>query len=453
VLTLEEALGRVLAKVEALPAERVSLEQAYGRVLAQEVVSPRDNPPWDNSAMDGFAVRSEDLASQPTTLAVLETIPAGGMPTKALTEGTCSRIMTGAPMPDGADAVVMIEDTSAWGAARRSGDEVAITSDTVEIRASPAPRQHVRPRGDDVREGQLVLKPGHVMTPAAVGQLSSLGFPSAMVVQRPVVAVLSTGDEVVEAGWPLADGQIYSSNTHSLLGLIREAGGIGVHCGVAPDDPAGLRAALKRCMRADVILTTGGVSVGDFDFVKDVFSGDDAEVDAELDFWKVAIKPGKPLAFGSIGGRPAFGLPGNPVSCVVNFLQFVRPFLRKMMGLERLFLPVVEAELVSPLRKKPGRAHLVRVRLGLGSSGFTCASTGTQSSGVLGSLVEADGLALIPRESGGVPAGTRVRVQVLHLEWLHGLTPGFGWGETWTAPQAVAATPAAGDEGDEGDCC
>ena len=449
-LTLEEALGRVLAKVEGLPAERVPLEGAYGRVLAQSIVSPRNIPAWDNSAMDGFAVRSADLASPPTSLTVLETIPAGVVPTKALTSGTCSRIMTGAPMPDGADAVVMIEDTSAWDAARPAGGGAVSTADTVEIRATPAPGQHIRPRGDDVREGQVVLKPGHLLTPAAVGQLSSLGFPSAMVVQRPVVAVLSTGDEVVEAGWPLKDGQLYSSNTHSLLGLIREAGGVGLHCGIAPDDPAGLRAALKRCLRADVILTTGGVSVGDFDFVKDVFSGENTAFGASLDFWKVAIKPGKPLAFGSIGGRPAFGLPGNPVSCVVNFLQFVRPFLRKMMGLERLFLPVVEAELVSPLRKKPGRAHLIRVRLGLGAGGFTCASTGTQSSGVLGSLVEADGLALIPRESGGVPAGTRVRVQVLHLEWLHGRAPGFGWGEAWTAPDASALAPVGGD-GD--DCC
>jgi molybdopterin molybdotransferase len=437
-LTLEEALGRVLARVERLPAERVSLEGAYGRVLAEEIRSPRNIPPFDNSAMDGFAVRSADLDSLPATLQVLETIPAGGVPSQRVTPGTCARIMTGAPLPVGADAVVMIEDTDAAVA----GPEARL----VEIRAGARPGQHVRPAGDDVAEGQVVLRAGLPLGPAAVGMLSALGLPSAMVVQRPRVAVLSTGDEVIEAGWPVGPGQIYSSNTHSLLGMIREAGGVGLHCGIAPDDPEGLRAALRRCLRADIILTTGGVSVGDFDYVKDVFE----DVGARLDFWKVAIKPGKPLAFGSFGDIPAFGLPGNPVSCVVNFLQFVRPFLRKMMGMERLFLPVVEAALTDDLRKKPGRAHLVRVRLGLGEGGVTCRSTGSQSSGVLTSLVEADGLALLPLESAGAKAGERVRVQVLHLEWLHGEAPAFGWGERWQPPDAE---PEPHADGDGDDCC
>ena len=430
-LTLEDALARVLAEVEPLPAERVSLEAAYGRVLAEDVISPRSIPPWDNSAMDGFAVRAADLADLPASLTVLETIPAGGVPSRVVAPGTCARIMTGAPMPEGADAVVMIEHTSAWG--------VEGPVDVVQIRSGARVGQHVRPRGDDVREGQVVLRAGQVLTPPAVGALSSMGFPSAMVVQRPLVAVLSTGDEVVEAGWPLGPGQIYSSNTHTLLGLIREAGGLGLHCGIAPDEPEGLRGALARCRRADLVLSTGGVSVGDFDQVKDILADEGA-----LDFWKVAIKPGKPLAFGTFGGRPFFGLPGNPVSCAVNFLQFVRPYLRKMMGLSRLYLPVVSARLTAAVRKKPGRAHLVRVRLGLDPEGFTCAPTGSQSSGVLGSMVAADGLALLPRERAGAAAGSRVRVQVLHLEWLHGETP-----DLWPGAAVPAAPPADGGA----DCC
>jgi len=435
VLSLDEALDRVLARVPALPAERVPLEAAFGRILAEDVDSAIDIPGWDNSAMDGFAVRAADTADPPVTLRVLETVPAGGVPTVEVTPGTCSRIMTGAPMPRGADAAVMIEHTDAWG----HPQSAAMTRVTFQRPATAG--QHVRPRGDDVSRGQRVLSRGAALTPAAVGMLSALGRPGALVVQRPVVAVLSTGDEVVEAGYPLGPGQIYSSNTHSLLGLVREAGGVGVDCGIAPDDPAGLAASLTRCLRADVILTTGGVSVGDFDFVKGAFEG----LGAELDFWKVAIKPGKPLAFGQIGGIPAFGLPGNPVSCVVNFLQFVRPFLRKMQGLERLFLPVVSARLSGRLRKRPGRAHFARVRLSWGPDGLVATSTGSQSSGVLTSLVLADGLAILPRERGDIEDGERVRVQIARGEWLDSASRGF-----WAAVRAPAA-PA--EVGGGGDCC
>jgi molybdopterin molybdotransferase len=410
-LTVHEALARCLTAVTPMPWERVSLDLAYGRVLADDVCSPLHIPPWDNSAMDGFAVVAADTAQVPVRLRVLETIGAGQVPTCDVVAGTCARIMTGAPMPSGADAVVMVEQTD-------GGPE-----DMVEIRATATVHQNVRDRGNDVAQGDCILPRGTTLGPAEVGMLSALGLPSARVAQRPVVAVLSTGDEIVEAGWPLADGQIHSSNTHCLIGLVREAGGVPLHCGIAPDDPDGLRAALARCLRADLVLTTGGVSMGDFDYVKDAFE----EEGATLDFWKVSIKPGKPLAFGAIGGRPVFGLPGNPVSCMVNFLQFVRPVMRQMVGDPRPYLPVLTAELTAPIRKRPGRALLARVSLRRDGERLLATPTTTQSSGALSSMVLGDALTLMPVDSGSLGPGDPVRVQVLRWGWSHGETPDYGW--------------------------
>ncbi len=410
-LTVEQALERVMEEVRPMPAERVSLDRALGRVLAEEVASPLDIPGWDNSAMDGYAVRAADVADPPVVLAVLETVAAGSVPTRRVGPGTCARIMTGAPMPEGADAVVMVEDTEPAGEGR------------VRVLAAVAPGRHVRPRGHDVPRGRVVFRPGRTLGPAEVGMLSAMGLPSVMVAQRPRVAVLSTGDEVVEAGWPLGPGQIHSSNTHALMGLVAEAGGVPIHAGIAPDRPAELAAALDRCRRADVVLTTGGVSVGDFDLVKDALSSGDAE----LAFWKVRMKPGKPLAFGRLGGRPAFGLPGNPVSCMVNFLQFVRPFLRRMLGDPRPFLPVLEAELAGDLAKRPGRALLARVALSFEGGRLVASPVATQSSGALSSMVEADGFALLGAEEGGRRAGERVRVQVFRWGWTAGAAPDYGW--------------------------
>ncbi len=410
-LTATEALERCLTAVTPMPWERVSLDLAYGRVLAEDVHSPLHIPPWDNSAMDGFAVRAADLASPPVKLRVLETIGAGQVPSLAVGPGTCSRIMTGAPMPEGADAVVMVERTDGG------------ADGLVEIRAGAEVHDNVRDRGNDVALGERILARGTTLGPAEVGMLSALGLPSVRVGQRPVLAVLSTGDEVVEAGWPLGPGQIHSSNTHCLLGLAREAGAEAWHCGIAPDDPEGLKHALARCLRADLVLTTGGVSMGDFDYVKDAFTDDGAT----LDFWKVAIKPGKPLAFGSIGGRPGFGLPGNPVSCMVNFLQFVRPVVRQMLGDPRPFLPVLTAELTAPIRKRPGRALLARVSLRRDGERLLATPTATQSSGALSSMVLGDALTLIPVEAAHQQPGDPVRVQVLRWGWAHGTSPGYGW--------------------------
>jgi molybdopterin molybdotransferase len=410
-LSVHEALERCLTAVTPMPWETVSLDRAYGRLLAEHIASPLDIPPWDNSAMDGFAVQAADIVDVPVRLRILETIGAGQVPSQVVVAGTCSRIMTGAPMPTGADAVVMVEQTDGG-----PGDHVLING-TVPVHAN------VRDKGNDVALGERILCKGVSLGPAEVGMLSALGLPSVVVAQRPVVAVLSTGDEIIEAGWPLLPGQIHSSNTHCLIGLIHEAGGIPLHCGIAPDDPADLRDALARCLRADLVLTTGGVSMGDFDFVKDAFQGPGAT----LDFWKVRIKPGKPLAFGAIGGRPVFGLPGNPVSCMVNFLQFVRPVMRHMLGDPKPYLPVLTAELTQPITKRPGRALLARVCLRRDGERLLATPTSTQSSGALSSMVLGDALTLIPVETGNLKAGESVRVQVLRWQWSHGDSPGYGW--------------------------
>jgi len=253
-----------------------------------------------------------------------------------------------------------------------------------------------------------------------VGLLAGLGMPRVRVARQPRVAILSTGDEVMPVDVPLQPGQIHSSNTHALMGLVVGAGAIGVDCGIAPDDPAELQKYLARCVDEDLIVTTGGVSMGDHDHVKDAFDAHGAA----LDFWKIRMKPGKPLAFGIIGGRPAFGLPGNPVSCQVGFLQFVRPFLRRSMGDPRPFLPVVEATLLDHTRKRPGRAELVRVSLDWTADGLCARTTGSQSSGQQTSMVLADGLMLLAPDQGSVEAGSRVKVQLLHGS---AETPRYPW--------------------------
>jgi len=397
-LTMVQALERVMTAARPPISERVSLDTALGRVLAEELQCQRDIPPWDNSAMDGFAVRHEDV---PGRLRILETIAAGDVPTKTVVEGACSRIMTGAPMPPGADAVIMVEQST-------------VDGDFVQLDADAGPRKNVRPQGGDVAMGQVVLRPGAILGPSELGMASSLGLPSVLVAQKPRVAILSTGDEVVEAGWPVNAGQIWSSNTLSLMGQVRQAGGEPIHCGIGPDNREGLNAALQRCLRADVVLTTGGVSMGDFDIVREVFQ--------DMDFWKVAIKPGKPLAFGSLvahnGGRiPLFGLPGNPVSCMVNFLEFVRPVLRTMLGDPRPFLPIRPARLTSGIRKRRGRALLARVALRWEGAELVATPTATQSSGVLMTMMQADGLTLLPADAESPKEGDVVDVQVLRWDW------------------------------------
>jgi molybdopterin molybdotransferase len=414
-MPLPEAVSRILETVRLQPAEPCSVPDALGRVLACDVHAPIDVPPWDCSAMDGYAVRAVDTVGADARLRINEVVPAGRAPQLAVAPGTATVIMTGAPMPEGADAVVIVEDSD------------GARGDHVRLRAAVAAGENVRPRGDDLRQGALVLGVGTVLGPAALGLLASLGLVSVAVARRPRVAVLTTGDELVAPGAQLRPGAIYSSNDLTIASLVVEAGAVVQRRAHAPDDPDALTAALEACLEADVVVTTGGVSVGDHDHVKEVL----ARVGAELRFWKVAMKPGKPLAFGVARppGRevPIFGLPGNPVSCFVNFLQFVRPWLRASMGDRRPFLPVVPCVAGEDMRARPGRARLERVALTVGPEGWIARRSGNQSSGVLSAVANAHGLLLVGAEEEGPSAGEPVQVQLFDPGFLHGAEPGYGW--------------------------
>jgi len=407
-LTVGEAQARILAAVIETPREHVPLAEAFGRVLAEDVQSPRDVPPWDNSAMDGYAVVAADTSDDGVSLRINETIGAGEVGSVPVTAGTASAIMTGAPVPEGADAVVMVE----WTDAAREG--------AVTIKGRASVGQHVRPQGGDVASGEVVLVEGQVLTPGRVGLIASLGMPTVAVRRKPVVAILSTGDEVIAPGQPLGPGQIYSSNNFALAGLVLEAGGVPRDMGNAPDDLDGLIEHLRACLDADVVMTTGGVSVGIYDFVKEAYEA----LGAEMDFWKVKMKPGKPLAFGRVdqGGRtvPLFGLPGNPVSCMVNFYQFVRPYLRTALGDPTPYLPMVDVIAGETFKSRPGRLRLIRVQLTIEDGAWTARSTGSQSSGVLMSMARAHGLMCVAEGSEGPDAGDAVRVQLLDSGFLSG---------------------------------
>lgn len=395
-LSVEEARARILATITTWAAERAPLLQCLGRVLAADAIATEDNPPFDNSAMDGFAVRAADLreASEqnPVTLPVTEDIPAGVAPKRVVRPGAVSRIMTGAMLPDGADSVVMVEST------RADGDSVAITE-------SPRLGQHIRPAGESVRAGDVVLQAGTMIQPAEMAMLASLNIPEPPVYRRPRVAVISTGDELTPLGEPLEPGKIRDSNRYGLYGQILEAGAEPVDLGIVSDDAADVEDRIRRAVEdADALVTSGGVSVGDYDVVKDVLLKL-----GTLDFWRVAMKPGKPQAFGEIQEKPIFALPGNPVSSMVVFELFARPALLKMAGHARWHRPVVRAlmdeEIANDAR---GRVNYMRVTLERREGRLHARTTGTQGSGVLRSLVLADGLAVIGDD--GAPVGGEVDV-------------------------------------------
>lgn len=395
-LSVAEASARMLATITTARAERAPVLECLGRVLAEDAAATEDNPPFDNSAMDGFAVRAADLADaseqNAVTLPVIEDIPAGIAPTQVVRAGAVSRIMTGAMLPEGADAVVMVEST------RPDGDNVAITE-------APRLRQHIRPAGESVRVGDVVLRAGTMIQPAEMAMLASLNIPEPSVYRRPRVAVISTGDELTPPGAPLEPGKIRDSNRYGLYGQIIEAGAEPVDLGIVSDDAADVEDRLRRAVEeADALVTSGGVSVGDYDVVKDVLLKL-----GTLDFWRVAMKPGKPQAFGQIEGRPVFALPGNPVSSMVVFELFARPALLKMGGHARVRRQMVRAlmdeEIANDAR---GRANYMRVTLERRDGRLHARTTGTQGSGVLRSLVLADGLAVIGDD--GVPVGGEVDV-------------------------------------------
>jgi molybdopterin molybdotransferase len=399
VLSVEQALERVLARVPVLGAETVGLPDALDRVLAEPVVSGRDLPPWPNSSMDGYAVRSADTAgatrARPVRLTVAGEVPAGAVAAREQGPGEAYRILTGAPLPGGADAVVPQEE------ARREGPAVLLESPV-------AAGAFVRPRGEDIRAGQRLLAAGAVLGPAALGVLAAIGRPLVRVHQRPRVAVLSTGDELVDPGAVLGPGQIPDSNSYTLGAQVRQAGGVPVALGIARDDPGELEERLRWGLSADVILSSAGVSVGDRDYVREAV----ARLGARLDFWKVSMRPGKPLTFGTIGERLFFGLPGNPVSSMVTFELFVRPALLRMAGRPDLFRRRVRARALAPIDNPGPRRGYLRVVLEAGPAGPGVRPTGEQGSGILHSMLLADGLAVVAPD-GHLAPGDPVDVIVL----------------------------------------
>jgi molybdopterin molybdotransferase len=401
-LTVEEARERVLAAVGRVGAERVALASARGRVLAEPVVAPADSPPHDNSAMDGFAVRAADVAGAspeaPVRLRVVETLAAGYVAARSVGEGEAIRIMTGAPTPEGADAVVIVEHTAEAG-------------DDVDVFRTVAPGANVRRRGEDVRAGAIVLEPGAEISAGEIGLLASVRRATIAVARRPSVAVVSTGDELVDVGVTPGPGQIVNSNAYSLAALVEEAGAAARVLPIARDTLGDIAAALEEAATADVVIASGGVSVGEFDYVKRALD----DLGAELNFWRVAMKPGKPVVFASLRDRPFFGLPGNPVSCMVGFHLFVRPALRKMAGVadDRLVRPTVTAHLANDVRSSGDRRNFQRAVVTWRDGRLVATTKPAQGSGVLSSMVGANGLVEVPEGVRHLAAGETAPVHLI----------------------------------------
>src|SRR2546425_2864086 len=393
-MSADDALARILAGVPALPVVEVPILDALGLVLAENISADRDVPPFRNSAMDGYAVRSDDVATAPARLRVVGEIAAGGFPERAITKGEAMRIMTGAPMPEGADTVVRVEDTDN---ASDVGTTTAATPKGISVRQA----------GEDLRKGEMILTAGTVLRAAEIGLLASVGRPKVSVRKRPRVAVFSTGDETADLDAPLAKGQIRDSNRYTLASAIRAAGAEPWVRGIVRDSPEALRAALREAMAADAVVTSGGVSVGDHDHLKPVL----AEL-GTIDFWAIAIRPGRPLAFGELtdGARrvPIFGLPGNTVSALLTFELFVRPALLRMQGRERVARPRTRARLLEPVEKIRSLRFFAR---GIHDpEAGTVRLTGPQGSGILRSMSLANCLIDLPEGRDQYAAGEEVDV-------------------------------------------
>jgi molybdopterin molybdotransferase len=394
-ISVREGQERILAHItEATAPEIVSAPEALGRVLADILTAPFDVPPTDNSAVDGYAVSSADIPVQGTRdLMVVADLPAGSVYDAVLRSGQALRIMTGAPMPAGGDTVYPQEVTQV---------------DGPSVRVGPIDKgANVRMRGEDVETGAIVIEAGSVLRPQEIGVITSLGIWQVAVHRRPCVALLSTGDEIVDPGVPRRPGQIYDSNRFTLHGALRQCGADVVDLGIVRDARDELRRRLLEASRSvDFVLTSGGVSVGTHDFVKDVLD----EVGA-IDFWQVAMQPGRPLAVGRVGDTPFFGLPGNPVASMLAFMLFVRPALYKRAGRRRLFPDTWQARVTQPLRKKVGRREFKRGVMRFSETGWEVRTTGPQGSGILSSMVAGNCLIVLEEARGDVAAGELVTVE------------------------------------------
>ncbi|MEW6475629.1 MAG: gephyrin-like molybdotransferase Glp [Actinomycetota bacterium] len=410
-IPLEEALNRILATVPRLPSATVPLGEALGLVTAEALAATEPIPPFANTGVDGYAVQAADTAGAtaetPVRLRIVDELPAGKAPTVPVGPGEAIRIMTGAPVPEGADAIVMVEDTSVDGP----------DGDFVTIRRAARAGDHVRPAGGDLAVGDPAIAAGSVLGPAHLGVVASLGHATVNVVRRARVAVMSTGDELVQPGEPLATGQIRDSNRPMLMALVAQTGCEVVDFGVGIDDETIITERLEKAAAScDAVVTSGGVSMGDYDVIKAVLSRI-----ADMHWWQIAIRPAKPLAFGMLSGVPVFGLPGNPVSSHVSYELFARPALLQMMGHSKLFRPVTTALAAHDMRRRvDGKLHLNRVTLRPddASGRLLAADAGGQASNVLSAMALSDGLVLLP-DGEGVKAGDEVSVMRLDLPADH----------------------------------
>lgn len=393
--TFEDARSMILAAVAPLGVERVGLPAALGRVLAEEARAPWDMPLCDNSAMDGFAVRAADCETG-ALLRVIGNVPAGETAAPAGEPGCAVRIMTGAPVPQGCDAVVPIEETE-----DRDG--------AVRIMGTVKASQHIRYRGEDARTGDAVVAAGAVIGPPEISILASFGKAVVPVFRRARVAILSTGDELIELGGQPSAGRIINSNALSLAAAVRDAGAEPADLGIARDDRESHVEKIAEGLKADALVTSAGVSAGDRDLVRDCL----AELGVRQLFWRVDIKPGGPLAFGIKGGTPVFSLPGNPVSAMITFEEFVRPALLKMMGHRRVIKPYVRAKLRGEVRKKAGKVNFLRVRVEVEDGIHWASSAGDQKSGILTTMIRANGIAVLAKEKTVFAAGEEVPVHLI----------------------------------------
>lgn len=402
----QEALEIILNSTSRLDAVDIDIVSSVGYILDEEVKSIDAIPPFDNSAMDGFAIRAADTnnatAARPARLKIIDDQPAGKVSDKKVRPGTAIKVMTGAPIPVGADSVIPVELT-------------VYNENTVSISEPFAADKNIRLVGEDIPKNSVVMRPGRRLGAVDVGVLASIGRTKVKVVRKPRVSILGTGDELIPLGAPLAPGKIRDSNSFVLLNQVLNAGAEADRVGVAKDTQEDVRAKLSAALANDVIVTTGGVSVGERDFVKDVL----LEMGAEQKFWKVAQKPGKPVAFLTLGDKLIFALPGNPVAAVVCFEEYARPALLKMMGRSKLHRPLVAAVAAEDFKKKSGRRHHVGVKLEQKEGRYFVKLNGRQGSGILTSMAGADGIALLPKEATLIKAGEKISVQLINLPEDH----------------------------------
>jgi molybdopterin molybdotransferase len=398
-LSVEEAREKVLSEIHPLAPLQLPLMEAFGCVSAEDVVATRDLPEFASSAMDGFAVRASDVAAatsfRPVELKIVGRAMIGRLPETTVGGGEAVRIATGAPIPGGADTIVPIENADVMG-------------ETVRVLDSPAPGRHVRPAGEDIREGQVLVPAGKRLGPPELGLLANAGFPHPLVHPRPRVVVLSTGDELVPPTTAPEYGQIRDSNAYTIFGAIREVGATPMLAGIVRDDVDQLKeTVLSHLIQADAFVSSGGVSVGERDVVKAAFFRR-----GELDFFKVAMQPGMPQGFGRIEGKPYFGLPGNPVSVFVSFEMFIRPALLKMMGRTQLFRPEVSATLTGDVTGPRGKTQFARVNVTRTADGWSAQPTGDRGSNLISTVSRANGLAVIPSGTETAHGGDRVKVML-----------------------------------------